>query len=100
VIAVRGASYTGGILRDVGVGCIVAYAMGRTWAKVIGSPPPSARIAAVGIGAVVLGAAVGSMSTEAVARRLYVEACRRGYIRDRRQAWTPPGTVIDAEVVQ
>jgi hypothetical protein len=100
VIAVRGASYTGGILRDVGVGCIVAYAMGRTWAQILERPPPPARIAAIGVGAVVLGAAVGSMSTEAVARRLYVEACRRGYIRDQRQAWARPGVVIDAEVVQ
>jgi hypothetical protein len=99
MIAVRGASYTAGILRDVGVGCIVAYAMGRTWAQVLDRPPPPARIAALGVGAIALGAAVGGLSTEAVARRLYIEACRRGYIRDRRQAWAP-GVVIDAEVVQ
>lgn len=95
-------SYTGGILRDVGVGCLVAYTIGRAYARATGGPKPSASIIAAGVGAIAAGAVMHHLSPAGIARLRYLHACRTGRIRDVNGPGMtmPSGVVIDAEVVQ
>lgn len=95
---VPGAGYMGGVLRDVGVGCIAAYAIGRATAKSTGGKGPGASFIVAGVSALAAGAVLGSMSQEAHARRMLMRSQGARLLVDDLDPRSP--ALIEAQVLR